>query len=91
MGARAPILVESTRSTVRRAPAAMACLISASRSFAQSSPVSSTAVADSADVVVLAQASMAAAAAGLDLGVPVLTSPEGGAAALVGAVRRMPA
>ncbi|WP_210480296.1 aspartate/glutamate racemase family protein [Naasia sp. SYSU D00948] len=46
--------------------------------------------ASSADVVVLAQASMAAAAAGLDLDVPVLTSPEGGAAALVAAVTRLP-
>jgi Asp/Glu/hydantoin racemase len=43
-----------------------------------------------ADVVVLAQASMAAAAAGLDLQVPVLTSPEGGAAALLAAVVRLP-
>jgi aspartate/glutamate racemase len=47
--------------------------------------------AGGADVIVLAQASMAAAAAGLDLAVPILTSPEGGAAALVDAVRRLPA
>jgi Asp/Glu/hydantoin racemase len=46
--------------------------------------------AASADVVVLAQASMATAAAGLELAVPVLTSPEGGAAALVAAVTRLP-
>ncbi|WP_210508504.1 aspartate/glutamate racemase family protein [Naasia sp. SYSU D00057] len=50
-----------------------------------------TEAAASADVVVLAQASMASAAAELDLDVPVLTSPEGGAAALVDAIRRMPA
>ncbi|BDZ45696.1 aspartate/glutamate racemase family protein [Naasia aerilata] len=50
-----------------------------------------TAAAADADVIVLAQASMAAAAAGLDLDVPVLTSPEGGAAALLAAVRKLPA
>ena len=38
--------------------------------------------ATGADVVVLAQASMAAALAGADLDVPVLTSPSGGVAAL---------
>lgn len=41
----------------------------------------------SADVLVLAQASMAGAVEGLDLGVPVLTSPAGGVAALLDAAR----
>jgi aspartate/glutamate racemase len=45
------------------------------------------AAADRADVVVLAQASMAAALEGTDLDVPVLTSPPGGVAALAAAVR----
>jgi Asp/Glu/hydantoin racemase len=40
----------------------------------------------SADVIVLAQASMAHAGVGLDRGVPVLTSPPGGVSALVGAL-----
>jgi aspartate/glutamate racemase len=40
-----------------------------------------------ADVVVLAQASMAAALAGADLPVPVLTSPPGGVAALAETIR----
>jgi aspartate/glutamate racemase len=40
-----------------------------------------------ADVVVLAQASMAAALAGTDLDVPVLTSPPGGVAALAASIR----
>lgn len=39
--------------------------------------------AENADVIVLAQASMAQAIAGIRLPVPVLTSPEGGVAALV--------
>lgn len=46
--------------------------------------------ADDADVVVLAQASMAAALAGTDLGVPVLTSPPGGVAALAASIRTLP-
>jgi len=46
---------------------------------------------DTADVIVLAQASMAAAAAGLDLSVPILTSPEGGVKALIGAIRQVAA
>ncbi|BDI21470.1 aspartate/glutamate racemase family protein [Herbiconiux sp. L3-i23] len=50
-----------------------------------------TAAAASADVLVLAQASMAAAVADLELGVPVLTSPEGGVAALLDAVQEAPA
>ena len=41
----------------------------------------------SADVIVLAQASMAAAATGLDLAAPVLTSPAGGVHSLVEAMR----
>ena len=40
-----------------------------------------------ADVIVLAQASMAAAIEGAEPGIPVLTSPAGGVAALAGAVR----
>lgn len=44
------------------------------------------AAADSADVLVLAQASMAAAVEGVELGLPVLTSPEGGVAALLDTV-----
>jgi aspartate/glutamate racemase len=43
--------------------------------------------AATADVVVLAQASMAAALTGADLGVPVLTSPPGGVAALAASIR----
>jgi Asp/Glu/Hydantoin racemase len=45
------------------------------------------AAADRADVVVLAQASMAAALAGTELDVPVLTSPPGGVAALADTIR----
>ena len=41
-----------------------------------------------ADVVVLAQASMAGAAAAADVAVPVLSSPDGGVRALLGAVGR---
>lgn len=44
------------------------------------------AAADGADVVVLAQASMAGAAAAAGVGVPVLTSPAGGVRALLDAV-----
>jgi hypothetical protein len=44
------------------------------------------AVADAADVVVLAQASMAGAAAAAGVAVPVLTSPAGGVAALLEAL-----
>jgi len=44
--------------------------------------------AGNGDVVVLAQASMARALAGRGFGVPILTSPESGAAALVGALTR---
>lgn len=40
-----------------------------------------------ADVIVLAQASMAAAIAGAEPGIPVLTSPSGGVAALAEALR----
>ena len=47
-----------------------------------------TAAGADADVVVLAQASMADAAAGAAVPVPVLTSPEGGIAALVAALGR---
>ena len=43
-----------------------------------------------ADVVVLAQASMAAALAGADLDVPLLTSPPGGVAALAATLRATP-
>jgi glutamate racemase len=43
-----------------------------------------------ADVVVLAQASMAAALAGTDLDAPVLTSPPGGVAALAASIRTTP-
>jgi aspartate/glutamate racemase len=46
--------------------------------------------AGDADVIVLAQASMAAAAAGVKVGVPVLTSPESGVAALLSALRATP-
>jgi glutamate racemase len=45
-----------------------------------------TAAAERADVVVLAQASMAAALAGITLDVPVLTSPEGGVRALAASI-----
>ncbi|MFC0681126.1 aspartate/glutamate racemase family protein [Lysobacter korlensis] len=48
------------------------------------------AAAARADVVVLAQASMAAALAGTDLDVPVLTSPPGGVAALAATIRATP-
>lgn len=44
-------------------------------------------VAAGVDVVVLAQASMAQALAGLGLGIPVLSSPASGAASLVAAVK----
>jgi aspartate/glutamate racemase len=44
------------------------------------------AAAGTAEVLVLAQASMAAAVADVELGVPVLTSPTGGVAALLDAV-----
>ncbi|HEY8590094.1 MAG TPA: aspartate/glutamate racemase family protein [Naasia sp.] len=46
-----------------------------------------TAAADRADVVVLAQASMAGAVRDLGLPVPVLTSPTGGVASLLAAVQ----
>ena len=49
-----------------------------------------TDAASRADVVVLAQASMAAALAGTDLDVPVLTSPPGGVAALAATLRTTP-
>ena len=49
-----------------------------------------TEAADNSDVVVLAQASMAAALAGVHLDVPVLTSPPGGVAALADTLRTPP-
>lgn len=48
------------------------------------------AVAATADVVVLAQASMAQAIVGVDLGIPVLSSPASGAASLVAALGGRP-
>ncbi|UFU08164.1 aspartate/glutamate racemase family protein [Ruania halotolerans] len=46
-------------------------------------------VATRADVIVIAQASMAAAVAGADLTVPALTSPRGGVQAVLAAARRV--
>jgi hypothetical protein len=46
------------------------------------------AAAARADVVVLAQASMARAAAHIDVAVPVLSSPAGGVAALLSVIGR---